>query len=227
MTSYGPLPGAEPRPLSTARTAIADCLREQSEPLTLASLAMATGLHENTLREHLVGLQERGLVSRHRSEPSGRGRPAWLYQLTGEDHSEYAGLSAALAGAIMATSDDPGLMAAAAGDAWGRELARNRGATPISPRAAHHQVVHLIDDMGFGPDAEPNRPAQLRLTRCPLLAAAHRYPEVVCAVHRGLVQGALVEYGGDPAGVVLEAFAEPGACRLVVPLSSDQGGSAR
>jgi predicted ArsR family transcriptional regulator len=57
----------------------------------------------------------------------------------------------------------------------------------------------------------------VRLTRCPLLEAAHRTPEVVCGVHVGIVRGALVERGASPAGTALTPFAEPGACRLVLP----------
>ena len=194
-------------------------LREQPEPLTLASLVAVTGLHENTLREHLAALVGLGLVRRFRAEPSGRGRPAWLYELTDEGpaRSEYAGLAAALAGSIARTSDDPGRAAAAAGEEWGRDLARDRGAVPTSPGAAREQVLRLLDDLGFEPETTRDHPADVRLTRCPLLEAAHRHPEVVCGVHLGIVRGALEEYGADPAGSTLEPFAEPGACRLVVP----------
>ena len=68
---------------------------------------------------------------------------------------------------------------------------------------------------GFAPEHEGDE--QVRLTRCPLLEAAHRHPEVVCGVHLGIVRGALEEYGADPEGSDLLPFAEPGACRLVMP----------
>lgn len=196
-----------------------DRLRDQPEPLTLASLVSATGLHENTLREHLTALVRRGLVRRYRAEPVGRGRPAWLYELTDEESadSEYAGLAAALAAAIARTNDDPGPAAATAGEEWGRELARDRGAAPLSPRAARDEVLRLLDDLGFTPDVAPERPAEVRLTRCPLLEVAHRHPEVVCAVHIGIVRGALSEYGANASGSALVPFAEPGACLLTVP----------
>lgn len=196
-----------------------DRLRDQPEALTLASLVNATGLHENTLREHLTALVQRGLVRRHRAEPTGRGRPAWLYEVAGEERtgSEYAGLAAALAAAISHTSDDPAGAATAAGEEWGRELARDRHHAPDSPEAARDEVVQLLGELGFAPESSAKLPAEIRLTRCPLLEAAHRHPDVVCGVHLGIVRGVLSELGADPTGSVLVPFAEPGACRLLVP----------
>lgn len=217
--SLGPCAGAAPRPLSAAPAAIRKILGDRPEPLTQAALVASTGLHPNTVREHLETLVRRGLVSRSRAEPSGRGRPAWLYELTEEtpETSEYARLTAALASAIVRTSATPGTDATLAGEEWGRELARNRGAAPSSPHVARDQVVTLLGDLGFQPEQEERDPATVRLTRCPLLEAAHRYPEVICSVHLGVVRGALEEYGADPTGADLAPFSEPGACRLVVP----------
>jgi predicted ArsR family transcriptional regulator len=221
----GPRAGWHGRPLSASATAILEMLRDQPEPLTTAALARATGLHGNTVREHLDVLVRRGLVARRPAPSSGRGRPAWLYERTGREPQEsaapeYAGLAAALAAAISRTSESPAETAAAAGEEWGHELARDRGASsgsPAAPEAARRQVLELLDDLGFEPEPDPGQPANVRLTRCPLLEAAHRHPEVVCAVHVGIVRGALEEYGADPTGTTLEPFVEPGACRLVVP----------
>ena len=57
----------------------------------------------------------------------------------------------------------------------------------------------------------------VQLRRCPLLDIARRYPEVVCQVHRGLIEGALTQLGGHDAGVDLQPFADPDACRLILP----------
>ena len=202
--------------MSAARVALLDTLRAQAEPTTLGALARAAGLHQNTVREHLDALVANGLAVRHAAEPSGRGRPAWLYQATGADpgSSEYAGLAAALAEAIHDRSPSPVEDAVAAGQGWGRDLARRRDAQPeATATAARRQVVELLDDLGFAPETD-SRAASVRLTRCPLLEAAHRYPDVVCGVHLGLAQGALEEYGADPERAHLVPFAEPGACLL-------------
>ena len=158
-----------------------------------------------------------GLAHRHSAVASGRGRPAWLYQATGSDAAaapEYAGLAAALAAAIHLASASPSEDAVAAGREWGHELAREREAGPAaSAVAARRQVVSLLDEVGFAAQADAGS-SLVRLTRCPLLEAAHKYPDVVCGVHLGLAQGALEEYGADSEGTELLPFAEPGACLL-------------
>ncbi|MCG2800454.1 MAG: helix-turn-helix domain-containing protein [Cellulomonas sp.] len=226
----GPRPAATPGTLgstpspSPAGRAILAALRSQPAPFTLATLVTATGLHVNTVREHLAALTDAGLVTRGRTAPQGRGRPASTYaalssSATSEPgpspvSAEYAGLAAALASTIHRTSSSPGRDAADAGTEWGRELARTRPsphpADDVDPRG---QVVHLLADLGFAPQPVEDSPAVL-LTRCPLLETARRYPEVVCAVHLGLVRGALGEFGADPEGAELYPFSDPGACRL-------------
>jgi predicted ArsR family transcriptional regulator len=219
-------PGLGPRPsragagrprLSTSRAALLEKLVGQPEPTSLAALIAATGLHPNTLREHLAALVRHGLVRRHRAEPSGRGRPAWLYTAeddAGSGRSEYAGLAATLAAVILRTSDSPHEDAIIAGMEWGGKLARSRG-KPKQRKVsvARRQVVELLDEIGFAP-AYDERRSVVRLTRCPLLEAARRYPDVVCGVHLGIVRGALQEYGADLSRTHLLPFSEPGACRL-------------
>jgi predicted ArsR family transcriptional regulator len=226
-TSGSRIPGLGPRPsriwphhktLSKARDALLEMLRGEPEPTTLAALVAATGLHANTLREHLGSLVGQGLVRRHRSEPIGRGRPAWLYEaaedVAASGRSDYAGLAATLSSAIQHCSDSPREDAILAGREWGRELAR--GTDRPKPRGqseAHRQVVDLLDEIGFAPIHAARR-SVVHLTRCPLLEAAHKYPDVVCGVHLGIVRGALEEYGADPSSTDLFPFSEPGACRL-------------
>jgi len=217
--SKGPRPGAERASgptLSTSREALLRTLRDQPEPVTLAALSRASGLHANTVREHLEGLEEQGLVRRHRRAPHGRGRPAWLYEATeatAAGTAEYAGLAATLASAIHRSSSDPRADAIAAGTDWGRDLARNRPVTQRGRATARREVVGLLDDLGFAPQPDAHD-SRVMLTRCPLLEAAHRHPDVVCGVHLGIVRGALEEYGGDAAPAELLPFSDVGACRL-------------
>jgi predicted ArsR family transcriptional regulator len=233
--STGPSePGLGPRPsraeghgprLSTSRATLLDTLAGQPEPTSLAALSGATGLHANTLREHLAALVQQGLVRRRRAEPTGRGRPVWLYEAAedavGSGRSEYAGLAATLASVIRRTSDSPREDAILAGVEWGRELARSaRKPMQGNVPATYRQVVDLLEEIGFAPAYDEKR-SVVHLTRCPLLEAARMYPDVVCGVHLGIVRGALQDYGADPAGSDLFPFSEPGACRLDLGTASE------
>lgn len=235
---YGPSPTARVRHrgarISTARAGILDVLIDQPEPCTVGALSALTRQHPNTIREHLDGLVADRLVARTRAEAHGRGRPAWLYSAmpdVGSDQgaNDYAGLASALAAQIIRTSQLPGADAVEAGRGWGRDLVRRShvgpgvgeipsrdGAKPRRAGAARREVVALLEDLGFAPSPDA-RVAVIKLRRCPLLEAAHEYPEVVCGVHLGIVRGALAELGNDPdrtERTALQPFSEPGACRL-------------
>ena len=207
--------------LSRAQLAVLETIEASAGPRTLAQLASAAGLHANTLREHLDALLTAGLVQRQQAAPSGRGRPAWLYEATEHERTavaEYAGLAATLAAVLHRTSAHPVEDAVAAGTDWGHDLARAAGRPDGDDEvAARRQVVAVLDRMGFDPrvdtDADPGH-ATVRLTRCPLLDAAEQYPDVVCGVHLGIAKGALREYDADDSGADLKPFAEPGACLL-------------
>jgi predicted ArsR family transcriptional regulator len=205
---------------------VLETLQASPTPVTLADLTASTGLHANTLREHLEALVAKGLVHRVRATPSGRGRPAWLYGATepalDAAGSEYAALAATLAAYLHRTSADPHADAVAAGRDWGHELARKAGPPEgTGSLAARRKVVALLDDVGFCPEAD-ERATTARLTRCPLLETAKEYPDVVCGVHLGIVRGALEEYGADDSRTDLKPFSEPGACRLELLVRKDE-----
>lgn len=238
--TYGPQPAVARRRrvrLTPAQSAILDHLADQPEPCTVTALAGMMHQHTNTVREHLDALVAAGVASRTSAPTVGRGRPAWLYEATtesrlSEDAQEYASLAAALAGHIARTSPDPAADADAAGMEWGRDLIRTAMAAgdldgvappgepdtapapdPSPELRARRRVVALFDELGFSPEADDDATV-IRLRRCPLLAAAHLHPEVVCGVHLGLAQGALAELGAASEGLALLPFAERGACRL-------------
>jgi predicted ArsR family transcriptional regulator len=214
--------------------AVLASVESSPEPASLSQLAETAGLHVNTLREHLDALLRAGLVRRRPAAPSGRGRPAWLYEPVereGSPVAEYAGLAATLAAVLHRTSANPVEDAVAAGTEWGHDLARAAG-RPVDDDevSARRQVIAVLDQMGFDPqvdtDADPAH-TTVRLTRCPLLDAAEQYPDVVCGVHLGIAKGALTEYDADDSGAALKPFAEPGACLLWLATPRPVGPSPR
>jgi predicted ArsR family transcriptional regulator len=214
--------------LSGARAKILKILVDHPKPCTVTSLSIQTAQHPNTIREHLDGLVDDGLAIRYRTPTQLRGRPAWLYESAVDSDprgQEYAGLASALAGQIAKTSAHPRADAIEAGRRWGRELVQMSSAaagatskSEVEPSATANnlELLALLSELGFAPSLDPQLNV-IRLHRCPLLEAAYRFPEVICGVHLGIIRGALNELGADQdqsGHTDLQAFSEPGACRL-------------
>ncbi|OBJ72169.1 MarR family transcriptional regulator [Mycobacterium sp. 1274756.6] len=214
----GPAPTPAPvaqTPLSAQRWAVLDQVRNRA-PVRVADIAAALGLHTNTIREHLEALVELGLVERTTAATGGRGRPAARYRPTATDPAvqggAFAALATVLAGQLARVSPEPERDAESAGADWGRTLVEAGGAS--EPRRV---VLDALARLGFAPDEQSDKAGGVALRRCPLLSAARRHPEIICRVHRGIVVGMLEELGA-PADADLVAFAEPGACRLRLPV---------
>jgi predicted ArsR family transcriptional regulator len=202
--------------LSGPRARVLEFLQQATTAVSVDDLAGALGLHPNTARKHLEGLVAVGAATSRTAPSTSRGRPARTYVAAGHAEPDtrvrdYAALATALAGHLSRTSADPRTQALAAGDAWGRSLTER--CLPGSPARARTAVVELLAELGFDPQGDATA-RTVRLRRCPLLDAARAFPDVVCAVHLGIVRGALAELGADPDAAALLPFSEPGACRL-------------
>lgn len=226
--------------LSTARANVLRAVIADGGAMTVAALAQQLGQHPNTVREHLDALVEDERIERLRSNPTGRGRPAWLYRAIGDhgagrgpldpsgqimtgplgtDGQEYIALAVALIDQVSVSSPNPRSVARQAGERWGRALADQQLAMDATPRPdvePVERVVEMLRELRFEP-RDSGDPKMVRLTTCPFLDAAKRHPEVVCQVHLGIVRGAMERLGADPDSTDLTAFAEPGACLLRLP----------
>ncbi len=187
-----------------------ESLQCREEPVGVQQLAEELEVHPNTVREGLDLLRERGLVERHRRASPGRGRPAWVYQADGTLREpdrrvrEHGALAGALAAHLSATSPQPGSEGRAAGRRWGVALAAGR----TGP--AREVVLDVLEELDFSPSVTGH---DILLRTCPLLDVARAHPDVVCAVHEGMVQGVLEELGA-PDDVRLSPFAHPAGCLL-------------
>lgn len=197
-----------------SRSRLLAVLRQASGPMGVRELADAVDLHPNTTREHLDQLVASGLVTREASQPSGRGRPALRYVAepitSEEDPRAYRALASVLA-KELALRPDVDVAATSAGERWGHAIAHGR-APALSTADAVDRLVDVLDEAGFAPDhpAGPDQP--IRLRRCPFAPLAREQGDVVCAVHLGLMRGALRELGAPLDAASLEPFVEPTLC---------------
>lgn len=205
-----------------SRGEVLRALQSAATPLGVEELSRIVGLHTNTVRFHLDGLSELGLVRAAR-EPdgvSGRGpgRPRMTYEATAlalrAGPRNYGLLAAALANSLAAQAADPVGAARHSGEAWGRTLAQPASSRSSSPRStARRQLFEVLDQMGFYPEPYPKRqPREIRIHNCPFREVAETNQEVVCAIHLGMMQGLLAALDAPFDVSRLDAFVTPGMC---------------
>lgn len=195
------------------RARIAAELDAAPDGLDVQQLAERLELHANTIRWHLGILADAGIVSSRAAERSAPGRPRILYALrpgapeVGRD--EYRLLATILTG-TLASRPDGSAQAAEAGRAWGRYLVTSSPpGTRMSDEQAAEKVIDLLDQQGFAPRAEEGA---ICMYRCPFAELATSHPDIVCTLHRGLIDGALQELGSTLETTELEIFPRPDRC---------------
>ena len=201
-------------------------------PLSTGDIAEVLDLHPNTVRPHLERMREVGLLEVDHDSRGTVGRPQHRYRLVADAPSlgleppafpVLAGLLAEVAATLAPSPDE----VAAVGRERGRRAAAERVARLLEehpeedtsvaagPTAAVGvddaglvalcvtEIVGELSDMGYDPAlAEGDGVTTVAFTRCPFQALAEAHPELVCHLHRGIVEG-MVEYLG---GVAVERF---------------------
>lgn len=203
-------------------------LRAAPGPLGVAAIAERLAVHPNTVRFHLDALERDGAVVRTTHDPSGRGRPAVLYRSVpagAHPSRRYELLADVL---VAALGDDPAARSRAerAGDERGRQHARRtrdhgRGRSDAD---SVERLVDYLDEAGFAPDRTAADIVELH--NCPFGEIAEREGRVACAVHAGMMRGALAGWGADVSVASLEPFARPGVCRTRLAGTTSGGSGA-
>ena len=164
-----------------------------------AEIAETLGLHPNTVRPHLDRMRDVGLIDVTIEARGNVGRPQHRYSLSADAPS--LGLEpppfrmlAAMLTDVAAAAALPAEAIAAAARGVGKDAAEARSATPRSCVAA---LTAELAALGFDPAVgEDANVATIAFTHCPFRDLAELHPEVVCHLHRGLVEGFVARAGG-------------------------------
>jgi predicted ArsR family transcriptional regulator len=175
-------------------------LARSPRPLATAEVAEALDLHPNTVRPHLERMRDVGLLAVEADARGAVGRPQHRYSLAPDAPS--LGLEPAtfplLAGMLLQLAEAAGLGTDEAADA-GREQGQADAARAGAPDEATclEALVARLDALGFDPAvAEDDGRATVGFTHCPFQVFAEANPELVCGLHRGLVEGFVDAHGG-------------------------------
>jgi predicted ArsR family transcriptional regulator len=175
-------------------------LARSPRPLATADVADGLGLHPNTVRPHLERMREVGLLEVRTDVRHGVGRPQHLYSLApgapslGLEPPTFpllAGMLVRLAARVGASGED----AAGVGREQGRLDAERHEQAPSCLEA----LVDHLDALGFDPavdGTDDGETAVVAFAHCPFRDLAEAHPELVCSLHRGMVEGFVAGVGG-------------------------------
>lgn len=182
-------------------------LLQEKPGRTIQDLCDATGLHANTVREHLQRLVDAGYVVYEREHRTTRGRPRMLYSAATGD-----------AAASSPVAQERVRDAAQRGDLMRRVLPDSAGTLT---GAAAHQLDAVIEDLvdaGFEPDVDEDA-LTIDLSPCPHAQAQSEHLDTLCRVHLGVMQSVMTEAGGPLRVDGVASRCDPAQC--VVHLSRD------
>ena len=201
---------------SKPRRRLLKLLRRSDTPLDVYQLAEVTGLHITTVRAHLDLLAKAGQVTVQKTPRTTRGRPRTVYAARTEEAPPdgYRPLAALLAAHLGPTPRTRRRRAEKVGRDWATSLIPTTNTT--DPDETAHRIVDLFTEMNFDPELVDPAPAtgerEIRLRACPYRDVAREHPDVVCAIHLGLLQGAITQLGAPPTAVRLVPFVKPHLC---------------
>lgn len=189
-------------------------IADAGRPLRVKELVAEVGLHHTIVRQHLGALRDAGLLE-ETTERGGRpGRPHLLYRTNGNAAARWSGpepyeqLSLMLL-EMLSTGTSP------------REVGREIGAA-AAPRVAGAgderaaiAVVRELARLGFDPHChEDGDSVEVVLHHCPMAAAASRWPEIVCALHHGMVEALATQLGAGDVSSFSPEDAYQAGCRV-------------
>jgi predicted ArsR family transcriptional regulator len=200
---------------SYSRVKILHALQLRGER-TISELCAATGLHPNTVREHLQRLMDGGYVVSEGEDRHTRGRPRVLYSAASGAHR------------VSPVAQRKARAAAERGDLMRRVMPWTDAAADAAlPTDAVHQLDALIEDLldaGFEPGVD-ERTLTLDITPCPHADAQGDQRDTLCAVHLGLMDSVLAQAGGPLRVDTMAASCDPAQCvvRLMLARRAEAG----
>ena len=165
-------------------------LARSPQPLATAEVASSLGLHVNTVRPHLERMREAGLLDVEVDARGGVGRPQHRYTLAADAPS------LGLEPSVFPLASRLLLQLATGAGAESNEATEIgfqqglRDGVRVGPGPCVAALVEHLSNLGFDPAVEQEETATtVAFTRCPFHELAAANPSLVCALHRGIVEG--------------------------------------
>jgi predicted ArsR family transcriptional regulator len=190
-------------------------LARSPHPLGTSEISDALGLHPNTVRPHLERMRDVGLLEVETDTRGQVGRPQHRYSIAEEAPSLGLEKSAfrMLARMLAGVAAKAGLDADDVADV-GRTQGRADAAEQQGDRSCAAALMAELADLGFDPASVPDGNATtIAFTHCPFQELAEVFPELVCHLHRGIVEG-FVDAKGGAQVTAFATLADRDPCRV-------------
>lgn len=224
-------------PRNQQRDRVLAMARARGGTVDAVDLAREMGLHVTTVRFHLNGLCDDGVLARTTLPRESVGRPRMGYRVV-EERLDYRLLAHMLAMELGRTEPTRAARALEAGRRWVPRVMNvadaeadrvdSDGSGPALDEAAD-RATEVFGRMGFDPELEAATDSHgsrrvIRLKACPIRELARTHPEVACQVHLGLLRGLINESIGEAGATTpnaeisarLEPFVEPELCLAII-----------
>jgi predicted ArsR family transcriptional regulator len=195
-------------------------LARSPRPLATAEIAESLDLHPNTVRPHLERMREVGLLALETEARGAVGRPQHRYSLAADAPSlglepptfqVLSRMLLRLAGTARLGADEA------------VEAGREQGETYAAIDEADDCLTGLVarlDSLGFDPAvASDDIAATVAFTHCPFRDLAEADPDVVCGLHRGMVEG-FVDTTGGAAVTAFDTLLSRTPCQVSLALAT-------
>ena len=195
-------------------------VRLVARPVSVTEMSARLALHPNTIRPHLRRLEEAGLVTHEIRKGGAAGRPRTLYLVSepaDEESRDYRLLAEMLSGLVSGKRAMQRALETAR--EWGSYLVAQSKPRPGSRPPAGVDLARLQEAMaraGFDPRFRrlDGGAVEVTLRDCPFKDLANDHRELVCTLHRGLVEGILSTLQPPLAIREFAPFAERDTCRV-------------
>jgi len=197
-------------------------LARSPRPLATAEIAETLDLHPNTVRPHLERMREVGLLDLETEARGAVGRPQHRYSVAADAPSlglepptfqVLSRMLLRLAGSARLGADE----AIEAGRDQGEAYAAADQADAADDVLGG--LVVRLDSLGFDPAvASDEKSATVAFTHCPFRDLAEADPDVVCGLHRGLVEG-FVDCSGGATVTTFHTLLSRTPCQVSLALA--------
>lgn len=181
--------------LGPTRQRVLHLLQCSGKALSVSEVAENLEMHRNSARFHLDALTRQGFATRTVAVTGQQGRPPLLYVATNDSPSISTGhiteLVAMMIKNFVAASDNSPELAHTVGLRWGTATAAEE---PVEdPKNAVRELESYFCQRGFAASATDD---SISMGRCPFrtIIDDDELP-LMCAIHRGFVDGYLITHG--------------------------------